>query len=185
MKLREHKIVLNGERVELRPLTENDWDILLRWNNDPEVLYYAEGDDISSSSLDRVQGIYRGVSQTAFCFIIEYKEAPIGEGWLQEMNLPRILERYPNADCYRIDLLIGEKTCWGMGLGTEVIELLSKFAFQEVGADYVFGCDVADYNVASRKAFLKAGYIVEAQVKEPEGRKAKYSYDLVLIPDAT
>ena len=71
MKLREHKIVLQGEQVVLRPLTEDDWGLLLSWNSDPEVLYFTEGDEVSSYTLDQIQGIYRGVSQTAFCFVIE------------------------------------------------------------------------------------------------------------------
>ena len=98
-------------------MTEDDWDILLKWNSDPEVLYYSEGDNITSRNLEEVQGIYRWVSQTAFCFMIEVGGMPIGECWLQRMNLERILEKYPNADCRRIDLMIGEKAFWGQGLG--------------------------------------------------------------------
>jgi len=87
MKLREHKIILQGERVTLRPMTEDDWDILLRWNSDPDVLYFAEGDDVRSYSLEQIQQIYRGVSQNAFCFIIEVAGNPIGECWLQQMKI--------------------------------------------------------------------------------------------------
>ena len=180
MKLRKHKIVLRGERVVLRPLTEADWGLLLRWNSDPEVLYFAEGDDVNSYTLDQIQSIYRSVSQTAFCFIIEVKGAPVGECWLQHMNLERVLQKYPKSDCRRIDLLIGEKEFWGQGLGTEVIQLLTAFAFDEQGAELVFGCDVADYNPASRKAFQKAGFTVDAEIEQPVVMKARYCYDLVL-----
>jgi hypothetical protein len=40
--LRTHDITLRSERVVLRPMTEGDWNILLRWNSDPEVLYYSD-----------------------------------------------------------------------------------------------------------------------------------------------
>jgi hypothetical protein len=33
VKLREHDVVLWGERVVLRPMTEGDWDTLLKWNS--------------------------------------------------------------------------------------------------------------------------------------------------------
>ncbi|NBD36081.1 MAG: GNAT family N-acetyltransferase, partial [Chloroflexi bacterium] len=121
MKLREHNITLTGKRVVLRPMTEADWPVLLKWNNDPEVLYFSEGDDVGSYSLEQIQMIYRHVSQTAYCFMIEFDGEPIGECWLQEMNLERILEKYPGRDCRRIDLMIGERAFWGQGLGTEVI----------------------------------------------------------------
>ena len=133
--LREHTHVLLGERAVLRPLTENDWDLLLKWNNDPEVLYFAEGDDVNAYTLDQIQRIWRGVSQTAFCFVIDVGDVPIGECWLQQMNLERVLHKYPKSDCWRIDLAIGEKTFWGQGAGTEVIRLLSAFAFDEQHAD--------------------------------------------------
>jgi RimJ/RimL family protein N-acetyltransferase len=184
MKLRPHAITLHGDRVTLRPLTEDDWDLLLAWNSDPEVLYYAEGDDVGAYTLVEVQAIYRTVSQTAFCFIIEVGGVPIGEGWLQAMNLSRILDRYPDADCRRIDLVIGEKAYWGRGLGTDVIRLLSAFAFEDQGADLVFGCDVADYNAASFRAFEKAGFSVAARITQPRGKKARVCYDLVRGPSS-
>jgi aminoglycoside 6'-N-acetyltransferase len=180
MELKTHSITLRGERLMLRPLTEQDWDTLLRWNSDPEVLYYAEGDDVSSYPLEDVQAIYRGVSQDAFCFMAELDGRPFGEGWLQRMNLDRILQKYPGLDCRRIDLMIGEKSLWGKGLGTEMIRLLTDFAFARERADAVFGCDIADYNPRSLRAFLKVGYQIDAVITRPPGGKARCGYDVVV-----
>ncbi len=41
-RLRTHDIHLSDGPLHLRPMTEDDWDTLLPWNNDPEVLYYIE-----------------------------------------------------------------------------------------------------------------------------------------------
>jgi aminoglycoside 6'-N-acetyltransferase len=179
LQLRTHTITLHSDRIVLRPMTEQDWPTLLRWNSDPEVLYYAEGDDVSSYSLEEVQGIYRSVSQNAFCFMAELGGQPFGEGWLQRMNLVRILHKYPGLDCRRIDLMIGEKTLWGKGLGTEMIKLLTAFAFEQEKANAVFGCDIADYNSRSLHAFLKAGYQLDATIPQPPGNKAQCCYDVV------
>lgn len=35
--LNEHNITLHGEQVVLRPMTENDWDILARWNRESDI----------------------------------------------------------------------------------------------------------------------------------------------------
>jgi RimJ/RimL family protein N-acetyltransferase len=175
-----HTITLRGERVTLRPLTEADWPVLLRWNSDPEVLYFSEGDDVQSYSLEEVQGIYRSVSQSAYCFMIEYQGRPVGEGWLQRMNIERILNDYPGFDLRRIDLLIGEKALWGQGLGTEAIRLLTDLAFQQEGADYVFAVEVADTNSRSRRAFEKNGYRLVASYPQPPGGKARQTFDLLL-----
>ena len=184
-RLRAHEVVLTGRRVVLRPMTEDDWPVLLRWNQDPDVLYFAEGDDVRSHSLGDVQAIYCGVSQRAFCFVAEgagllRPAGPIGEGWLQEMNLPRLLERFPGEDLRRIDLMIGEKGFWGRGLGTEIIDLLTQFAFEAQAADRVFGCDIADYNARSLRAFEKNGYELFNYVPQPPGHKAQVTYDVML-----
>lgn len=184
MLLREHSIVLQcdelvGGQLTLRPMTEGDWDLLLAWNRDPDVLYYSDDNDVSAYDLETVQAIYRSVSQNAICFIAEYAGQAIGEGWLQRMNLPRILEQYPTLDCRRIDLMIGEKSLWGKGLGTAMIRTLTRFGFEVEGADLIFGL-VSDYNVRSRRAFERVGYGVVNEVVEPPGGKTKISYDLAL-----
>jgi RimJ/RimL family protein N-acetyltransferase len=180
MKLREHQIVLSGERVVLRPMTEQDWDMLLRWNSDPEVLYFAEGSDVTAYDLADVQGIYRVTSQTAFCFIAEVDGTPMGEGWLQAMNEARILRKYPDQACRRIDLMIGEKVLWGHGYGTDIIRTLTRFGFEQARADRIYGCGIWDYKVRSLGAFQKVGYQIETKTECPPGQKGRYEYDLVL-----
>lgn len=178
-RLREHNIALHGQRLTLRPMTEGDWDILLKWNSDPEVLYYSDDRDIEAYTMEELQDIYRGVSKTpAYCFIAEYEDAPIGECWLQKMNLDRIIEKFPGQDLRRIDMEIGEKHLWGKGLGTEMIGILTKFGFESENADAIFGCHVADYNHRSRRAFEKNGYTLYQEVVEEEGAKTKLHFDL-------
>ena len=169
-----------GRTVRLRPMAESDWDILTKWNNDPRVLYYAEGGDITSRTVEEVQELYRGVSATAFCFIIEIDGQPIGECWLQKMNLDRILRERAGLDCRRIDLMIGEKHYWGQGIGTVVIRLLTEFGFSRESADMIFGCDIADYNVRSLRAFQRVGYQIVSKIEEKPGGKSKYNYDVAL-----
>ncbi len=183
MKIREHNISLKGEKVLLHPMTEDDWDILLKWNNDSDVLYFAEGNNITSYTLEQIQHKYRGVSQKAFCFIIEIDNIHVGDCWLQEMNLERILKKYPEKDCRRIDLMIGEKQFWGKGIGTDVIATLTRFGFDVEKADYIFGCDVADYNPLSQKAFRKNGYHVVEKIALPPGSKGKFDYDFLISRD--
>lgn len=48
IKLKEQQIILQGENVILGPMTEGDWDLLLKWNSDPDVLFFTEGDDIEA-----------------------------------------------------------------------------------------------------------------------------------------
>ena len=184
-RLIQHEITLrnvspSGESIKLRPMTEDDWNFLLKWNSDPEVLYYSDGNDVTSYNLEEIQDIYRSVSQNAFCFVIEVDNKPIGECWLQKMNLEALLQEYPDLDCRRIDLMIGEKQYWNRGIGTEVIRMLTDFGFYEQGADMIFGCHIADYNVRSLRAFQKAGYNIYSKTKEEPNRKANFTYTVFI-----
>lgn len=167
----------------MRPMTEDDWSILEKWNSDPEVLYFSEGDDVSAYSPEMVKRIYRGVCANAFCFIIEADDKPVGECWLQRMNLELILEKHPDQDCRRIDLMIGEKDYWGKGIGSEVIRLLTEFGFTKEKADLIFACHIADYNQVSLRVFKRLGYEVYLQKKAEPGRKYEFQYFLCLSRD--
>jgi RimJ/RimL family protein N-acetyltransferase len=165
-------------------MTEGDWDLLFKWNNDPEVLYYAEGDDIPSYTLEDIKHLYCSVCANAYCFIIEADGMPIGECWLQEMNLERVLEGYPNMDIRRIDLVIGEKDQWNKGIGTTVIKMLTGFGFAQENADLIYEPGIADYNLRSLKAFQKSGFEIIAVVEAEPGGKAQFLYDLVLTRES-
>ena len=176
--LKSHTVHLHTPRLHLRPMTDADWDILLRWNQDPDVLYYADGSDVTAYTLDQIKRIYGSISQAAFCFIAELDGQPIAEAWLQAMNLSRIIEAHPGSDCRRIDLSIGEKQHWNKGLGTEIIRALVNFGFAEEKADFIFACDIADYNPRSRAAFAKVGFRVVAHTSQPPGGKARSACDM-------
>ena len=178
--IREHDITLAGTQICLRPMRETDWDILYRWNNDPEVLYWIEGDNISSRSMVDVQRIYRGMSQKAFMFIGEYEGRAVAECWLQEMNMPEPLAQYPDADLRRIDLGIGEKELWGRGLGTQIIALLTRFGFAVEKADKIYGLGIRDDNVRSLGSFAKNGYGPVAKREREPGAKSRYEIDMVI-----
>ena len=90
-----HDVVLRGDGVVLRPMTEADWDLLLMWNNDAEVMEFADHDEFKETTLEEVQAHLPLDFYPRHCFIIEVAECPVGEYWLQRMNLERIVDRQP------------------------------------------------------------------------------------------
>ena len=166
-RLQSHDAYLRGDRVTLRPLTEDDWHLLLKWNNDPEVMRYFDHDGFSPTPLGEVQSIYRWVSTHAHCFIIELEGRSIGECWLQRMNLRRIVDQFPGKDLRRIDIAIGEKELWGRGYGSEAIRLLVDFGFAHETVDSIFGIVSAD-NERSLRAFEKCGFSTHALTQEED-----------------
>ncbi len=169
--LREHDVHLQGEQVTLRPMTESDWEPIFAWESDSEAVAWFNGpDDPPDPTLAQVQSVYRGVSAFACNFIIEYHREPIGVCWLQKLNLPDLIARFPGRDLRRIDLMIGRMDLRNRGLGTDTLRTLVRFAFEQERADGVFGL-VDSGNHRSRRAFQKAGFS-ELPGWEAEGERA-------------
>ena len=175
--IRSHNHTLQAENgVRLVPLDDSHLPLLYRWNTDMEVLYWVEAEDITEPyTREQVRGIYEHVSANAFCFLIEQDGVPVGDCWLQKMNLPEVLAAYPRrTDLRRIDYCIGEKTYWGKGIGTAMLKALLKFAFLEQKCDVIY-IMVEDYNQRSRKLAERAGFRLESRIPAAESQKASYS----------
>ena len=167
--IKAHDIILHGYAGEyditLRPLCDEHLPLLYKWNSDPEVICWSEGPDAKPNTMDDVHHIYKQVSESGYAFLIEADGIAIGECLLCTLNNDSVTKKYPQGtDIRRIDTLIGEKSYWGRGIGTEIIRILVEFAFREsVDELYVF---CGDYNMRSIKTFLKNGF---AQVGYEDG----------------
>ena len=153
--LSTHDVLLADGVLLLRPFTEGDWGLVAPWVTDARVLRFT--DCVGERPMAEVQGIYRGVSQRAELFVIERDGVAVGDGWLQEMNSPRIIGAFPGLRISRIDLQLAPEV-WGQGVGSRAIRLMTGRAFDR-GDDLVFGVDIADFNERSRRAFLRCGYV--------------------------
>lgn len=178
-----HNVTLNGKgsghHIVLKPLCDDHLPLLYKWCADPEVLYWTEGGEDDPEMRyppETVRMIYGGVSQAAHCFLIEADGDPIGECWLQRMNLPAVREMYPaGTDVRRIDMSIGEKQWWGRGIGTAFVGMLVQFAFEQERVD-VLHCLCEDYNVRSCRVWEKNGFRLVQTEALPEGEKGRYRY---------
>ena len=59
-RLPTHELHLRGERVHLRPFGEADFDTVIRWWADPEVMDYAEGKEDPRYSRAEIEGHFAG-----------------------------------------------------------------------------------------------------------------------------
>jgi len=179
--IKTHDITLYGGNdidIVLRPLCDEHLPLLYKWNADPEVVYWADTGNVESFSEEDVRDIYSTIN--GFCFLAEADGVPIGDFWLQRMNVPDVSEKYPGRDLRRIEAFIGEKEYWGRGLGSTIVGMLIDFAFNGEHADMLY-CFAADYNVRSQKMFLKLGFqpCGESDAGEDSLRaKVEYHYRL-------
>lgn len=184
--IKTHDITLYGGNnidIILRPLCDNHLPFLYKWCTDAEVLCRTEG-GTSNKNLsydpDTVHQIYSDVSQNALCFLVEADNIPVGECWLQKMNLPDVSAMYPEAiDVRRIDMCIGEKDYWNKGIGTQLIGMLVDFAFCGEHVD-ILHCFCEDNNVSRRRMWEKHGFtrILDEPLIQPQKGKLQYHYRL-------
>lgn len=178
--IKTHNITLHGGNDEynliLHPLSDDHLPYLYKWNSDPEVLYWTEGDDVEAYPPELVHQIYGGISQNNPCFAIEANGEIIGECWLQKMNLPHVRKMYDSdTDVRRIDMSIGEKSYWGKGIGTLLVKTLADYAFNTEKVD-VLHCLCEDYNLRSKRVWEKNGFSLIWEEKIPNPQKGQIQY---------
>jgi len=186
--IRTHGIYLYGKtknfNIRLCPLNDGHLPVLYKWNADPDVTYWCESDDSGNGNDEQTtRDIYEYVSNIAYCFLIEADGVPVGECWLEEMNIKEVSDMYPGRVVKRIDLMIGEKDYWGRGIGSAVIGMLTDYAFMTDGVDILHIPCVFDFNVRSQRAFLRNGYKFVKAVDIAGNAKMKQEYHYAIARD--
>ena len=186
MIIQTHDINLYGKKkdfnIHLRPLNDVHLPLLYKWNADPEVTYWCEGNDDGRLFNDEqtVRDIYEYVSPIAYCFLLEVDGEPIGDCWLEQMNIQEVIDMYPNLNVKRIDMMIGEKSWWGKGIGSALVGMLTDYAFIHDNVDIIYIPGVFDFNIRSQRTFLRNGYKFVKAVDVDYNPKVKQEYHYVL-----
>ncbi len=154
------KITVN-EQITLVPLREEHFPYLIPWNQDAEILQWVEEDAKEFLSEDEITDIYRRALTHGKCFLIVADDIPIGECWLHEMDISEICQAYPDCLMYRMDYMIGEKSCHGRGIGTAIAQALLQYGFEKLHADILWGF-TKENNIPSKRIFQRIGFSLDA-----------------------
>ena len=184
--IRSHSTVLHsrweGRELCLRPMMDTHLPLLYEWNTRQEVLFWCEGDDILAQSEEDVRGIYGSIARQAYMFILYVDGTPVGDCWIQEMNLPEILESHNGKAIKRIDLTIYEKALWGKGLGGQALKMLVSFGFQACKADLIYAI-TEDYNIRCQRCIQRCGFQLERRMEHPPTSKGSAELCYVMTRD--
>ena len=112
-------------------------------------------------------------------FIILVDDMPVGECWLQDMNIPAILEKHPNKNIRRIDMTIFEESFWNKGLGKSINTMLLDLGFNMYDSDIIYAI-TEDYNLRAQKCLLKSGFVFDSKIEHYETAKGKYEYCYII-----
>jgi len=164
--------VLEAATVRLRPLTEGDLPLLMRWSNDPEVRHWLHRSERPPSTLDLERQLHeqrlRDPSSVEWC-IETHDAGPIGV-----VRLRGIDEAHTRAE---LGVYIGAKASWGRGYGTDAIRRVLSFAFEELGLRRVWLITDAD-NARGIRCYEKCGFAKEGLLR---GHRLRYGAPLDML----
>jgi RimJ/RimL family protein N-acetyltransferase len=72
-----------------------------------------------------------------------------------------------------LGIMIGEKTVWNQGLGTQVMTLLLRHCFETLNLNRAF-LRVFGENARARRSYEKAGFVVEGCMRQAVFKQGKY-----------
>ncbi len=165
---------IEGERIYLRQVTQADaTPEYVEWLNDSEVVQYLES-RFAKHTLESIRAYVTKMQSNAknilFGIFLKENKKHIGN-----IKIGPINREHKFAD---VGIMIGDKSSWGKGYGTEAVKLATRYAFEKLGLHKLMAGCYAD-NVGSAKIFLKSGYEQEGLRKEKFYCNGKYVDELI------
>ena len=144
--------MLTGERIELGPIRRELIGTYLKWFNDLDVMrtlavtnlpmtFEAEEQWFATAAANRNEAI--------FTIYIRETGEPIGNAGLHNID-----HEHGTAN---FGIVIGEKSAWNRGYGTETTRLMLQYGFDILGLENVM-LEVHGTNPGAIRAYEKAGF---------------------------
>ena len=164
-----------GNNIYLRILSSGDvGDKYVEWMRDEETVSFLES-RWKTYTLENLKEYVNEIneSRTDFLFGIFLRENDVHIGNIKVGDVDYV---HKHGD---VGIIIGDKNSWGKGCGRESIQLVTKYAFEELNLNSLIAGIYAN-NISCYKAFLKAGYNEAERLKGHLFCKGKY-VDRILV----
>jgi RimJ/RimL family protein N-acetyltransferase len=164
---------LLGPIIYLRPLEREDARALAGWFNDPEVnrtlrsyrpMTVAAEEEFLKTVGDRPDDLVLGI-------VVCETDQLVGVCGLHDIDA-----RSRHAS---LGLLVGDKTAWGKGFGTEAGRLLVRHAFETLNLNRVW-LHVHEYNRRGLRVYEKVGFRPEGRLRQDTFRDGRY-WDTIVM----
>ncbi|MEW6718044.1 MAG: GNAT family protein [Chloroflexota bacterium] len=166
-------IFLNGKLVYLRPLEQTDIPQLLVWANDPEIRELT-GEVMPTSRADQASFLEKVIHDPHRVWLAIVRRE--GHRLIGETGLLRMFPAWRTTD---LSIIIGDKTAWGKGYGTETISLMLNLAFGYLNMHRV-AIGVVGSNERAIRFYEKAGFVREGVQRD--GYYSNHGYqDFVMM----
>jgi len=166
--------MLTGQKTSIRPVEEADIETMYQWYNDQEVNLWSSGawplntllskEQLAVKFLDELPDTYRYT-------ILAENELLIGTIGFKEVNIP--------AQSATLFVVLGNKTYWGKGYGTDALITFSRFLLTQWNFHRI-SLDTWDGNNRAIRVYEKVGFKIEGRQREARFVLGKY-HDAILM----
>jgi diamine N-acetyltransferase len=161
--------IIRGERVYLRAQERADVPLFVAWFNDSETTSFLSMRAPMSEPMEEAwfarmvdqQG--KGAYHFTICRL--HDDQPIGTVGLFDVDTV-------NGGA-GIGISIGEKSLWGLGLGTDAMNALLDFGFGQLRLERMW-LEVYDFNVRARRSYEKSGFVLEGTERHAVFKRGRY-----------
>lgn len=165
----------NPPDIYLRALEPDDYKVSIHWRQDDAIWKQLLGEKHFVSAEYEKRWMAESVSiqktdiRLGIC--LESDQRLIGLTSLASIDMV-----HRSA---RTQIMIGDKSYWGLGIGTQVLQKLLTFAFDERGLERIW-CRILMSNLASQRLHRKAGYVQEGLMRKAAFKNGHFQ-DVVLM----
>jgi RimJ/RimL family protein N-acetyltransferase len=163
--------MLQGKLVRLRAPERGDLPTFVRWFNDPEATrFLLRGPPMSLEGEEQWYANLLKDEEPVFC--METLEGKL----IGNIGIMHLDWTNRKAD---IGVMIGEKDYWSKGYGTEAINLLLEYMFEELNLERIgLYCDEA--NLRAQRSYQKCGFRVEGKLRHYLFKNGEFIDDVMM-----
>ncbi len=174
--------MIYGERIRFRAVEREDIPIFVKWLNDPDIqrgilIRFPWSQAAEEDWFERMRK--RPVEEQVMGIEISEGFDATGEGHWKLIGTCAFDNIEWFNRCAEFGIMIGEKTYWNQGYGTEAVQLLCRHGFNTLNLNRIY-LHVFENNPRAIRAYEKAGFIHEGRNRQGEYRDGKYIDVLIM-----
>lgn len=169
--------MIYSERIRLRAIEREDIPRYVEWLNDPEVIAGMLF-NIPMSNADETRWFENLASQAPAerSLAIDVKTPEGGWKHIGSVGFDQIEWTNRAAE---FGIVIGDKSFWNQGYGTETTRLMLKHGFETLNLNRIF-LRVYETNPRAIRAYEKVGFVKEGMLRQGLYRNGRYTNILLM-----